>query len=354
MSTRSFPAPMLRDRPRVNSIYRAAAVMLRSHYQQLSYEEATRSLYGRDSGLEPILKAASNPATLTDPQWAGSATQSMIRDLTQAITGLSAAASLMEAGTKIDLSGYASIRIPGRLYDPSMGGSWVAEGAAIPMRIPLLTQGPTLEPRKLGVIASFTREMVESSAIEAFTRMAISEGAAATLDLAMFSTNPGDATVPPGILAGATTVNPAPATPGGWIISSDIGALIEALAQNGGGLDPVIIAAPAQAAALRMWRQEDFYAVYPTLALPAATVVAVEASSFVSAVDALPNFSVTTGAILHEEDTTPTDIVSAGGAVAAPVRSFFQTDTIGLKMVMRASWGLRNPAHVSIVSGVSW
>lgn len=174
-----------------------------------------------------------------------------------------------------------------------------------------------MEPRKLAVIASFTREMAESSAIEAFTRMAITEASAALLDTQMFSTNPRDATHPPRILAGATTVTAAPATgAGGWIISSDIGALVQALANHGGALEPVIIAAPAQAAALRMWRQEDFYDVFASLALSAGTVVAVEASSFVSAVDAMPNFSVSSGAIIHEEDTTPADL----SALALPGR----------------------------------
>ena len=39
------------------------------------------------------------------------------------------------------------------------------------------------------------------------------------------------------------------------------------------------------------------------------------------------------------EETTPSDIVSSGGAVATPVKSMFQTDVIGLKMVLRASVG---------------
>lgn len=168
----------------------------------------------------------------------------------------------------------------------------------------------------------------------------------------MFSTNAGDASKPPGILAGATTVTASGAA-AAWAISSDVGALVEAIAQYGGGLTPVIIAAPGQAAALRMWRQESFYEVFASLALPAGTVVAVESSSFVSAVDAVPNFQVSTGVTIYQEDTAPADIVS-GGTVATPVKSYFQTDFISLRMTLKASWGLRNPKHVSIVSGVSW
>jgi hypothetical protein len=43
------------------------------------------------------------------------------------------AAALMEAGMHVDLSGVASITIPGRLYDPTSAGGWVSEGAPIPV-----------------------------------------------------------------------------------------------------------------------------------------------------------------------------------------------------------------------------
>jgi hypothetical protein len=195
--------------------------------------------------------------------------------------------------------------------------------------------------------------MVMADSVEEFTTAAIREGAAALLDQEMFSTNAASAAAPGGILAGATTVPPATAAEP-WAISKDIGALVEALATYGGGLEPVIIAAPGQAAALRMWRQESFYDIYASLALAAGTVVAVESSSFVSGLDGIPQFSTSIGATLHMEDTTPTDIVPASGTPATPVKSLFQTDLIGLRMVLQAAWGLRNPAHVAIVSGVTW
>ena len=91
----------------------------------------------------------------------------------------------------------------------------------------------------------------------------------------MFSTDAASAAAPPGILAGATTVT-ASAASAAWAISLGYRRLVEALAAHGGGLEPVMIAAPGQAAALRMWRQEDFYDVYASLALAPGTVVAVE------------------------------------------------------------------------------
>ena len=337
-----------------NSLFRTAAVTLRAHVTNTTREVAAKKLYGKDHGLDNLIfRSTSNPATLTTPGWADTLGHNVVRsDLIQKITGLSAAAALMEAGVKVDLTGVASITIPGRKYNPASAGAWIAEGAPIPVKGPIIIPGPKLMPRRLAVISAFTEEMVMADSIEEFTTAAIKEAASGLLDTKVFSTNPGDATAPPGILLGATTVTASTATEP-WAISSDIGALVEALALNGGGLEPIIIAAPGQAAALRMWRQQDYYDIAASLALPAGTVVAVEKSSFVSGLDGVPRFGTSTGATLHMEDTTPTDIVS-GATIATPVKSLFQTDVVGLRMILRAAWGMRNPLHVAVMSGVTW
>ena len=351
----SMPAPLLRNvmQPKT-SLFRAAAVMVRAKVTNATLEATAKKLYGKEHGLDQLItRAASTPASLTNPAWAGTVGHDVIySQLIQKITALSAAAGLMTLGAKVNLTGVQSITIPGRTYNPASAGDWIGEGAAIPVRHPVIASGPKLQPRKLGVLATFSREMAEADSIEEFTTAGIKEASAALLDLQMFSTNPGDATHPPGILLGANAVTASTvAVP--WAISADIGALVQALATNGGGLEPILIAAPAQAAALRMWRQADFFPILASVALPAGTVVAVEASSFVSGLDGIPEFDTSTGATFHEEDTTPTDIV-AGSVAATPVKSLFQTDVIGLRMILRASWGMRNVKHVAIVSGVSW
>jgi hypothetical protein len=352
-----MPAPSLRDARRP-SIYRAASAVLRSKASSkrgpdLSPEAAAQRLYGKDHGLDLMLRATSSPAELGTPGWAADLGRNVVySQLIQKITALSAAASLMDVGLKVDLTGLGSITIPGRSFNPATAGAWVGEGQPIPHRAPVILPGPKLMPRKLAVITSYTSEMLMADSIEDFVTAAIKEAAAALLDQALFSTNADNGVTPGGILNGATTVTPTAATEP-WAISTDIGALVEALAQAGGGLEPAIIAAPGQAAALRMWRQENFYDIYASLALPAKTVVAVEKSSFVSGLDGIPRFETATGATLHYEDTTPKDIVS-GGTPATPVKSLFQVDVVALRMVLFAAWGMRNPAHVAIMSGVSW
>ena len=61
-------------------------------------------------------------------------------------------------------------------------------------------------------------------------------------------------------------------------------------------------------------------------------------------------------AIVHMEDTSPQDPVMSG----QPVRSLFQTDSIGLRMILRAAWGMRAAptdaakAAVAFVTGATW
>jgi hypothetical protein len=183
--------------------------VLRGQLTGAAPDKVARSLYGRDEQLELLLRAASSPATLTAPQWAGILAHDVIAsELIQKITALSAAASLMQAGLKLDLAGKGSITIPGRKYDPQAAGGWIQEGAPIPFRQPLIMPGPKLVPRKLAVLSTFTQEMVEADSIVEFVTAAIKEGAAALLDLEMFSTNAPSATSPGGILVGATSVIP--------------------------------------------------------------------------------------------------------------------------------------------------
>jgi len=55
------------------------------------------------------------------------------------------------------------------------------------------------------------------------------------------------------------------------------------------------------------------------------------------------------------EDTTPLEIVSGTGPTTAdPVRSFFQTATIGVRMLMDVSWKMRRSGMVQWIDGTSY
>jgi hypothetical protein len=150
---------------------------------------------------------------------------------------------------------------------------------------------------------------------------------------------------------------PITATTGGGTAAmyADVANLFAALAANSGGKTAVIIAAMPQAVKLKLTAGPKFdYDIVASTALPSGTVAVLEVASFVSGFGSAAEFSTTKVGTVHIEDTTPTHIVSAGGTVAAPVKSPYQTDSIGLKTTLWATWGLRVTGHCQYITGATW
>jgi hypothetical protein len=275
----------------------------------------------------------------------------MVSGVLQSITSLSAAAGLIARGLHVDLDGIGSLRIPGRVVNPTLAGTWIAEGLAIPIRALTLFAGPTLTPKKVACIATFTGEQAKSSNIEAFVRAALSEMLALALDLKMFSSDAATAAAPAGILNGVTPLTATPVTgnaPSSAAVA-DIGNLVKALAANGGGLNPVLIGSAAQAMTLKVFAADWDAPVLASATIPDKTLIAVEAESFVSGFGAMPTFDMAEAAVVHEEDTSPGAVVAS-----SPLRSLWQTDCVGLKATLKGSWAMRVPGHVAFVSATNW
>jgi hypothetical protein len=87
----------------------------------------------------------------------------------------------------------------------------------------------------------------------------------------------------------------------------------------------------------------------------AGRLVALRNPDFATALGDAPEFDISEQATVHMEDTTPLEIVSGTGPTTAdPVRSFFQTATIGVRMLMDVSWLMRRPGMVQWINGTSW
>ena len=299
-----------------------------------------------------MLRAASNPATVGDPNWASALAREVIDDTIAAAASLSAAADVIVRGMRVNFDSAGSIRIPGRSFSANNAdaGNWVGEGQPIPVKPLAFTDGLILEPRKLAVIVVFTTEQAASSAIEVIARAMISEAVGLALDATMFDNVAGDTTRPPGLLNGVTPL--AAATGGGGIAAAatDIGNLIEALANAHGGKTPLFIMAPNLAASLKLFAGPKWdYPIVVSASLAAGEIIAIELASFVSAFGAEPQFDTVKGAMFHY-DTVP----AADPMTAAPTRELFQTDQIGLRMILQGAWGLRAAGHVQYIAGASW
>jgi hypothetical protein len=343
-----------RSIPVTQYMWRAAAAKVRSFVEGRAIEKIIADYYPDDAVTPIILRGASNPAILTDPNWAGPLAALSVSEAVQDSVSMSVLGRLTLAGSlHIDLGRFASVVVPGRATTPADAGQWVAEGGVIPARQYNLL-GPTLRPHKLSVIATFTREMSEASNIEQILRALIIEAAGPAVDAAILSNAAASPQKSAGLLNGLVAIAPAAGTFSFDNCGQDLGKLVSDLAARNGGANALFIASPAQSTAVRFWVAGGPFPIAGSAALPDGTIIAIEPSSFASTIGA-PEFEVGTVATIHQEDTAPADIVGgvSPGVPAWPTKSMWQVDAIALKMTLWADWCMRAP-HVSFMDAVTW
>src|SRR4029077_13667303 len=119
-----------------------------------------------------VTRAAVAGATTTTPGWAQELIQLGQADFLANLVPTSVFPRLAGLGTSLAFGPNAgAIKIPSRATTPSIGGSFVAEGAPIPVRR-FGTTSITLYPHKVGGLAVFSREiaMYSNPAIEGLIR----------------------------------------------------------------------------------------------------------------------------------------------------------------------------------------
>lgn len=356
---------------------RSAVVKLLSHVTKQDPMQILHKAYGDDEAtkvvFDSVTKSASAPATTTTSGWASQLVQTVNTDFMETLTAAAVYPSLAARGLRLNFGRNGVISIPSRSATPTIAGSFVAEGAPIPVRQGAFTS-QTLTPKKLAVISTFTREIAQHSvpAIEGLIRDAIREDTSVALDTVLLDATASSTTRPAGLRNGVTVTT---ATSGGGITAlvTDAKALVGALitATNGNVRAPVWIMNPAQALSISLTSNAggDFifadamnggnFLGYPVIQSPTVTagmLILVDAADFVSVTGDEPMFDVSDQATLHMEDTTPLAIGTAGSpnTVAAPVRSLWQTDSIALRMIMPMNWTLRRTGVLAWTQSVTW
>jgi hypothetical protein len=345
-------------RPGSLPLIRAVAAQLIAYAEQALIGDVARRHWPHDRDAELIIKTATSPATMTTAAWAGSLAATAVADFLLSMGPASAGSTLLRRGLQLQFGGSAAIVVPGLVVSATNAG-FVQEGAPIRVR-KLALDGPTLSPRKFATITTFTREIFSHSVpnIEALVRATLTESVALALDTALLDATAGDATRPAGLryniaAVGATSSNPVKLE----AMKEDIAKLAGAVVGVSGNAPIIFVASPVQALALRLWAGSDFdFEVLASSALASGVVVAIASNALCSAIDPLPRFNISTETTLHEEDTTPLPLSTAGtpNTVAAPMRSLFQTDAIGVRMKLEVSWALRNAGGLSWLQGVNW
>jgi hypothetical protein len=93
--------------------------------------------------------------------------------------------------------------------------------------------------------------------------------------------------------------------------------------------------------------------LFTSSVVPAGTVIVIAVKALATAFQGVPEIDATVEALVHEE-TAPAAIVTPAGTLATPVRSYFQTDSVGLKVKWPVTWVLRDARGVAWMQAVTW
>jgi HK97 family phage major capsid protein len=175
--------------------------------------DVLQARYGADDTIKTMLdivtKSASAPATTTTTGWAAELVQTATLDFLDSLMPLSVYPGLRDRGGRFTFGRNGIVSIPSRASTPTVAGSFVAQGGAIPVRQAAFA-ATTLTPKKMAVITTFTREISEHStpAIEGILRQAIAEDTALAIDTVLMDATAASTTRPAGLRNGVSGLTP--------------------------------------------------------------------------------------------------------------------------------------------------
>lgn len=376
---RPFALPAKKIAP-ADYVFRSLTVLVKQHFDKSKkpLDVILRETYGEDEATRAVMnvltRAATAPATTTTVGWAAELVVTAIGEFLEALRPVSIYAGLAAKGGKFTFGRNGIVSLPARAPTPTVAGSFVLQGAPIPVRQAGFT-AITLTPKKMAVISTFTREIAEHStpAIEGLIRQAIIDDTAVAIDTVLLDNGAATAARPAGLVNGVTGLT---ATVGGGFagfigdLKSLAGALIAGT--NGNIRQPVWLMSPADVLAAALtptpaggdlpFRDELArgtlmgYPVLQSTSVTPDTMFLIDAADFVTATGDDPRFDISDQATLHMEDTTPLALGTAGSpaTVAAPMRSLWQTDTLGIRMILDMNWAMRRAGMVQFVTGLTW
>ena len=342
MTTHNNPIPL---RPDINALREAALTSMARACLNIArgaHDRFAKSSWPDDRACELLTRAASTPASLANT----APLQQLAWHFVASLVPVSAAAAVIARSLQLSFDGVAQINVPSLTLPYA---TWLGEGMPIPTVQGSSAPGATVEPYKLAVIVGLSNEMIRHSNAEAMVRMVLAENAAPTLDSALFAATAAVAGVrPAGLLNGiAALAASAAATPLDSMVA-DVAAIAKAIAPAAGSSQPVLIAAPAQAAALTLRSPRDLFPVLMSAALPDKTVIGIVPGAVATVIEP-PLIEASADALVQYNDAPAADPMTAGTTI-----SVFQSDETSLRFILPATWARRSASAVAWVSGVNW
>lgn len=351
-------------------IIRQAVVAMLAQVTQRDPISILEERYRDHEATNIVVRAAVDPAKTTVSGWAAELIETETVAFLETLRDISFYPRLAALGANLQFGpGRGQIKIPSRSSTPSISGSFVAEGAPIPVRRIGLTS-TTLTPHKMGVISVFTKEVAKYSnpQIEGLLRQEIRGDTADTIDTLLIDATVGSSTRPAGLLYGVAAL-PA-STDGGWAaIMQDIDTLAAPFDTAKAGRNLVLLMNKREArklnfvpgpddklGSMRQMLADSGITAIASVNVPAGRLIMIDAADFATAVEDQPEFEASEQAVIHMEDTSPAQIGTAGSpnVVAAPVQSMFQTASIALRMLLDVTWAMRRTGMVQWIDGADW
>jgi hypothetical protein len=343
----------LRRAPKLAALVRAVIASARATFEpDRDARRVAKQLWADDPTTQLLVRASSAPADTTTAGWAAPLANFRVQDVLQNLGPASVGSQLLRQGLSLTFDRAHEIRVPGITVSAAFAG-FVGEGRPIPVRQLPVSAGAILQPRKFATIVTLTREMIESSNAESLVRAVLVDAVAASLDAALFSTTPGDATRPAGLLNTATSVGAA--TGGGTAaMMTDLSVLAGDVAPYG-GMDFVYITDPASAVRLAFAMGPQFrWSILASSGVAAKTLICLAPLALCSATDPAPRLESARDVAVHMEDTSPQDLTGGSPSPAVPIKSLYQVDTISIRLTMFVSWAMRAAGACAYVPAVSW
>lgn len=329
-----------------------------------SLEKVLDERYPGHEATAIVAKADQTIGTTTVSGWASELLQDVNSGFLQALTGKSIYPSLRDRGMGLSFDGTGTIKLP-RRNAGGAGGGFVGEGQ--PIRVGRITTAAAeLTPKKMGVIVPFSRELAKRStpAIEAIVRQGILEDTAAILDSVLLDNGAVSSVRPAGLLNGVSAVASGYGGGDHVAVKEDFKALLAPFITANAADNITVIMNPAQALSIAMMDGPDnnsgwFSGISSRVNIVESTyatngrLIAMRNSDFYTAIGDAPEFDINESATVHMEDETPLPLHD-GSTAADPVRSFFQTATVGVRMLMDVSWVMGRPDMVEWIDGTSY
>jgi hypothetical protein len=337
------------------AVVRGAIAALTGEVMNRAASEVILERWPQHKHLTYLVRGTTTPLTQTSAN-ALAAIGFGSLELLNIMGGAYASSALLNAGLLLTFpAGVAALPILPLASNPT-NLSWLGEGNAISVRQYDTTVSGSLSRYKLPVISIFTRETFRHTMpnIEDVVRTILMESIGPALDASLLDQVVSDGlTRPAGLRYNVAALTPSASTTRTEAMQEDVATLVGAVAPIAGNSLTLIIAAPKQAAALKLLPNQNFFPILASNALPDRTVMSVAARGLASAIDVAPRFSITDVPAVHM-DTVASDIGSGGIPAGGVVKSLWQADLVGLKMILEVSWATRAPGSVAWMQSVVW